>query len=146
MTFEQAAYEKPTLTCAGIRRRFFIMISGLVITGMLLGTHHHASAQVLPASVGPADAKLIEDLVAANRILVEKGAIMMRGHGVVVSGFSLPAVVGRSVYLDMNAQVLSRTLASRGKPIYLRPPENAAAVNNDYAREWEAWKRRVTMK
>ena len=80
---------------------------------------------------------------ALAKALGNGGAVMMRGHGVVVVGFSLPSVVGRSVNLDMNAQILARTLAIGGNVIYLRPPENAAAVNNPYDREWEAWKKKV---
>ena len=33
-----------------------------------------------PASAGPADPKLIEDLVAANRILVDQGVLDGYGH------------------------------------------------------------------
>lgn len=72
---------------------------------------------------------------------------MMRGHGViVVVGFSLPSVVGRSGNLDMIAKILSRAIAIGGNVIYLHPPENAAAVNNSYDREWQAWKRKVALK
>jgi len=73
------------------------------------------------------------------------GAVMMRGHGVVVVGFSIPSVVGRAVYLDANAQMLARTLAMGGKPIYIRPREDAATVNNPYDREWEAWRRKAML-
>jgi len=83
---------------------------------------------------------------ALAKVLGNGGAVMMRGHGVVVVGFSLSSVVGRSVNLDMNAQILARAIAIGGNVIYLRPPENAAAVNNPYDREWEAWKRKVALK
>jgi ribulose-5-phosphate 4-epimerase/fuculose-1-phosphate aldolase len=39
-----------------------------------------ASAQTAPASAGPADPKLIEDLVAANRILADQGVVDGYGH------------------------------------------------------------------
>src|SRR5262250_1965958 len=39
-----------------------------------------ARAQAAPASAGPADPKLIEDLVAANRILVDQGVVDGYGH------------------------------------------------------------------
>src|SRR2546425_4034152 len=39
-----------------------------------------ASAQSAPASAGPADGKLVEDLVAANRILVDQGVLDAYGH------------------------------------------------------------------
>ena len=73
------------------------------------------------------------------------GAVMMRGHGVVVVRFSIPSAVGRAVYLDANAQMLARTLAMGGKPIYIRPREDAATANNPYDREWEAWRRKAML-
>src|SRR5499433_387208 len=39
-----------------------------------------ARAQAAPTSAGPADPKLIEDLVAANRILVDQGVVDGYGH------------------------------------------------------------------
>src|SRR5499425_377370 len=39
-----------------------------------------AQAQAASASAGPADPKLIEDLVAANRILVDQGVVDGYGH------------------------------------------------------------------
>jgi HCOMODA/2-hydroxy-3-carboxy-muconic semialdehyde decarboxylase len=70
-------------------------------------------------------------------------AVLMRGHGMVVVGSSLSAAVGRSVYLDVNAQIQSRALAMGGKPIYNLPPEKVVTAVNPYDREWEAWKRKV---
>lgn len=91
--------------------------------------------------------------------LGKNGAVLMRGHGVVVVGPSLPALVLRAVSLDTNAQIQSRILSMGDKPIYLEPAENtgrgtaapaaagrgAAApdAGSDNAREWEAWTRRV---
>ncbi len=40
----------------------------------------HALAQQPPASAGPPDPKLIEDLVAANRILAQQGVVDGMGH------------------------------------------------------------------
>jgi ribulose-5-phosphate 4-epimerase/fuculose-1-phosphate aldolase len=39
-----------------------------------------AAAQQRPASAGPADPKLIEDLIAANRILAQQGVVDGMGH------------------------------------------------------------------
>lgn len=39
-----------------------------------------ASAQIFPASGGPVDPALIEDLVAANRILTQRGVLDESGH------------------------------------------------------------------
>jgi hypothetical protein len=47
--------------------------------GILRGPWY-ALAQPGPASAGPPDARLIEDLVVTNRILLDKGVIDIRGH------------------------------------------------------------------
>jgi len=46
----------------------------------LIGLYASAGAQQAPASAGPADPKLIEDLVAANRILADQGLLDGWGH------------------------------------------------------------------
>jgi HCOMODA/2-hydroxy-3-carboxy-muconic semialdehyde decarboxylase len=46
----------------------------------LLGAMWPAGAQQAPATAGPADRKLIEDLVAANRILADQGVMDGYGH------------------------------------------------------------------
>ena len=57
-------------------RRNFIMACCLVIMGASPGASRYALAQAAPTSAGPADTRLIEDLVAANRILVDKGPVL----------------------------------------------------------------------
>ena len=47
---------------------------------MLLALCLPAAAQQAPASAGPPDPKLIEDLVAANRILADHGLLDGWGH------------------------------------------------------------------
>ncbi|PYO21832.1 MAG: aldolase, partial [Candidatus Rokuibacteriota bacterium] len=39
-----------------------------------------AAAQTAPASAGPVDRALIDDLVAANRILADQGVVDGYGH------------------------------------------------------------------
>src|SRR5471032_204973 len=46
----------------------------------LMGLYASACAQQAPASAGPADPKLIEDLVAANPILADQGLLDGWGH------------------------------------------------------------------
>ena len=58
-------------------RRHFILGAGLGVAGALLTTR--ASAQA-PATAGPVDATVLEDLVAANRILVDQGVLDGYGH------------------------------------------------------------------
>ena len=75
-------------------------------------------------------------------------AVLMRGHGMVTVGYSLSSAVGRSVYLDVNAQIQSRAIALGGKVMPNRPPEKVSSVNKPFDREWEAWRRKAlaTMK
>ena len=58
-------------------RRHFLCVAGLGVAGALLTTGAAAQA---PASAGPVDPALIEDLVAANRILVDQGVMDGYGH------------------------------------------------------------------
>src|SRR5471032_1355765 len=46
----------------------------------LIGLYAGAGAQQAPVSAGPSDPKLIEDLVAANRILADQGLLDGWGH------------------------------------------------------------------
>lgn len=59
------------------RRR--ALIGGATALAILAGAGP-ARAQTAPATAGPADPKLIEDLVAANRILVDQGVVDGYGH------------------------------------------------------------------
>jgi ribulose-5-phosphate 4-epimerase/fuculose-1-phosphate aldolase len=87
--------------------------------------------------------------------LGKSGAVLMRGHGVVVTAPSLVALVQRAISLDTNAQLVARLLAMGDKePMYIRPaagrgggdgapPQGGAG--GDSSREWEAYKRRAEM-
>jgi HCOMODA/2-hydroxy-3-carboxy-muconic semialdehyde decarboxylase len=79
-----------------------------------------------------------------------KPAALMRGHGAVVVGASLPVAVGRSIYLDINATLQATALALGGPIRYLDPQEAghvmAAGENGEYARGWELWKQQATSK
>jgi hypothetical protein len=70
----------------------------------------------------------------------------MRGHGAVVTGASLPFVVGRCIYLDMNARVQAQAMALSRNVTYLTPEEGKISVADDYRRAWELWRRQVTAK
>jgi HCOMODA/2-hydroxy-3-carboxy-muconic semialdehyde decarboxylase len=67
----------------------------------------------------------------------------MRGHGAVVVGASLPAVVARSIYLEMNAKLQAQALALDPKITYLTPEEARLADLGDYSRAWDLWKRQM---
>ena len=75
--------------------------------------------------------------------LGNKPAALMRGHGAAVVGQSLPEVVGRSVYLALNARLQAQAMAMGGKITYLDPAEAKQANADGFQRAWELWKRRV---
>ena len=70
----------------------------------------------------------------------------MRDHGAVVVATSIPNVVGRSVYLDVNARVQIQAIALGGKMTYVEPDEAKLRMGdpNEYARAWDLWKRKVS--
>ncbi len=63
--------------------------------------------------------------VALARALGDKPAALMRGHGAVVVGDSLPQVVGRSYYLQMDAKLQAQAMALGGDITYLDAGEAA---------------------
>ena len=74
-------------------------------------------------------------------------AALMRGHGAVVVGPSLPLVTGRSVYLEMNARLQSQAMAQGGSITYLDAEEvRKVEARQDYKRAWELWKRKAMPK
>jgi HCOMODA/2-hydroxy-3-carboxy-muconic semialdehyde decarboxylase len=80
------------------------------------------------------------------------GAVLMRGHGVVVAAPSLVALIQRSINLDTNAQLVARLLSMGDKePMYIRPNPGGGGgaaqtgPGGDDSREWEAYKRRAEM-
>jgi ribulose-5-phosphate 4-epimerase/fuculose-1-phosphate aldolase len=61
-----------------LSRRQVLIGSGAALA--LLAAAGPATAQAPPATAGPADPKLIEDLVVANRILADQGVVDGYGH------------------------------------------------------------------
>jgi HCOMODA/2-hydroxy-3-carboxy-muconic semialdehyde decarboxylase len=92
---------------------------------------------------------LIRD-AALGRALAEtlgaRSAALMRGHGAVVVGPSVPMLVSRSVFLALNATLQAQAMALGGPITYL-DPEEARRINAregyGVSRAWEAWKRRA---
>jgi HCOMODA/2-hydroxy-3-carboxy-muconic semialdehyde decarboxylase len=82
---------------------------------------------------------------ALAQTLGGKPAALMRGHGAVVVADSIPTVVGRSIYLDINARVQAQAAALGGTITYLDPEEaKKYYAPNNYERAWELWKSEVT--
>ena len=84
---------------------------------------------------------------ALAQTLGDKTAALMRGHGAVVVGDSLPIAVRRSVYLEMNARLQGQAMTLAGdKVTYLTDEEAKLTEANDAAttaRVWELWKRKA---
>jgi ribulose-5-phosphate 4-epimerase/fuculose-1-phosphate aldolase len=75
--------------------------------------------------------------------LADKNAVLMRGHGAVVVGPSLPIVVRRSINLALNARLQLEATALGGDINYLDPREAAEIMKREVAgldRSWELWK------
>ena len=96
---------------------------------------------------------LVSDADRAARLaatLATQPAVLMRGHGVVVVGASLPIAVGRSIYLELNAKLQTQAIALGGTITYLDPQEARRVVaggeNGGYLRAWELWKRKAGVK
>jgi ribulose-5-phosphate 4-epimerase/fuculose-1-phosphate aldolase len=99
------------------------------------------------AAAGPTDllVRTPELGRALARTLGQKHAALMRGHGAVVTASSIPNVVGRSVYLDINARAQMQAIALGGKITYVDVEEAKLRMvdPNEYARAWDLWKRKV---
>jgi len=67
----------------------------------------------------------------------------MHGHGAVIVGSSLPHVVGRSVYLALNATLQAQAMSLGGSINYLDPQEAREEIPDHYQRAWELWKRQA---
>ena len=77
--------------------------------------------------------------------LNDKPAALMRGHGSVAVGVSLPQVVFRAIYLEVNARLQSEAM-KLGSINFLTPEEaRLAAAGNDIhlLRPWLLWKHEI---
>jgi len=81
---------------------------------------------------------------ALAKTLGKSPAALMRGHGSVTVGESLPRAVGRSVYLELSARMQLQAIAIAGpggKIVYLDDSEIQASVPaQDYGRAWPMWR------
>ena len=83
---------------------------------------------------------------ALARTLGTRPVALMRGHGAVVVGASLPLVVFRSVYTEVNARLQSQAMALGGQVTYLDPEEARlaeASVSGTAPRPWELWRKKA---
>jgi ribulose-5-phosphate 4-epimerase/fuculose-1-phosphate aldolase len=97
---------------------------------------------------GPASDLLVRNAglgTALAKALSDKTVVLMRGHGSVTVGTSIPQVVFRAYYAEMNARLQSEAMRL-GEVTYLTAEEAAAAAKtNDgqVMRPWELWKRKA---
>ncbi len=79
-----------------------------------------------------------------------KGAVvLMRGHGMAVVGSSLPLVVFRAMYTEVNARLQVQAIEIGGPITFLTPEESAKAdkvIDQTHSRAWDLWKREETAK
>ncbi|HUF79647.1 MAG TPA: class II aldolase/adducin family protein [Burkholderiales bacterium] len=80
--------------------------------------------------------------------IADKPAVLMRGHGATVVAPSLPRLVGRSIFLALNATLQMQAMTiSPGGPINFLDPEEARLIEAregyGLGRAWEAWKRKA---
>jgi ribulose-5-phosphate 4-epimerase/fuculose-1-phosphate aldolase len=76
-------------------------------------------------------------------------AALMRGHGAVIVGPSIQRVVGRSIFLPLNAALQMQAAALGGPVTYLDPDEAKKIEEREgygLGRAWEAWKRKAMAK
>ena len=81
---------------------------------------------------------------ALAEVLGNKNVVLMRGHGVAVVGPTIRHVVGRSIYLEVNARMQAQALSFNSPITYLDPQEAQKMLdsgeNGGYERPWAAWK------
>jgi HCOMODA/2-hydroxy-3-carboxy-muconic semialdehyde decarboxylase len=82
---------------------------------------------------------------ALAKVLGQRPAALMRGHGAVIAANALPLVVFRSVYLQINSALQAQALALNSKSTFLT--ENEARLVDEelwdqdrHLRAWELWK------
>jgi ribulose-5-phosphate 4-epimerase/fuculose-1-phosphate aldolase len=79
--------------------------------------------------------------------LGKKPAALLRGHGVVVVGDDVRRAVGRSIYLDLTAQLQLQAMmlaGPRGAITYLdRQEVKASATLTDFSRAWNLWRTKM---
>jgi HCOMODA/2-hydroxy-3-carboxy-muconic semialdehyde decarboxylase len=92
------------------------------------------------------NSKLGKDLAAT---LGDKNVALMRGHGNVVVASTLPMVVFRAYYTEINARLQLQATAIGGEITFLDKEEGekaAEVLDNIHLRAWDLWKDRVKRK
>jgi ribulose-5-phosphate 4-epimerase/fuculose-1-phosphate aldolase len=96
--------------------------------------------------VQPDNDLLVRDLKLGRELAKSIGAcacVLMRGHGMTVVGESIPEVVFRSIYTQMNAKLQTLAAQLEGPIEFLSDEEGKRATVTNHAtieRPWELWK------
>ena len=85
---------------------------------------------------------------ALAKSIGDKPAVLMRGHGATIVAPSLQRVVGRSIFLALNATLQAQAMImTQGGPINFLDPEEARLIEAregyGLGRSWQAWKKRA---
>lgn len=80
---------------------------------------------------------------ALAQALGQAAVVLMRGHGAVIVGGSVPIAVSRSIYLDLNAKAQSSAVALGGTVAYLEPGDMPGDSVDPDDRNWAYWKRQA---
>jgi HCOMODA/2-hydroxy-3-carboxy-muconic semialdehyde decarboxylase len=86
---------------------------------------------------------------ALATVLGDKAVVLMRGHGDVVVGPTLPLTVFRAIYTEANARLQAQAIALGGPITYLEVEEGEKAnkaLDLIHLRAWDLWKRSVADK
>ena len=130
------------------------------VTGVALRPLYHMGAFLwagVPVfDIRAASGQMTDMLVrtpALGRALAQtlgvRAVALMRGHGNVVVGESLPQVVFRGVYTEVNAKLQAQAMALSANVTYLDPEEAKkaeASIAGTLGRPWELWKRKALAK
>jgi HCOMODA/2-hydroxy-3-carboxy-muconic semialdehyde decarboxylase len=82
--------------------------------------------------------------LALAKVLGDRPAALMRGHGAVIVGATVKEVVGRAIYLDSDARLQEQAMLLGGKVTYFEPEEaQKTAPQDGYVRAWDVWKRKA---
>jgi len=78
------------------------------------------------------------------KVLGQKPAALMRGHGATVVGENLPRAVGRSLYLEISARLQMQALLLSKEITYLDEAEvRASNPVQNYGRAWPMWREKA---
>lgn len=75
-----------------------------------------------------------------------RGVVLMRGHGFVAVGASVPEAIYRAIYTELNASMQQRAIGLGGTVIYLDEEEAALAEATNRSvldRPWALWKKKA---